>query len=377
MLTSERYVIFRRMNRRAFLLMSAAGALAVTAKCAGISMPSVFGRDSEAKLPDLCWGRVMTVNGDIRPSKMGMTLPHEYLVRDFNGIHEGSAIRYDMEKVFNLLMPYLLALKRTGCDTLVDCTPIYGGRNVRFLQRLSKASGVNILTNTGCSGTDKNRYLPEYVRTDTVEDIAFRWIRESWYGIGGTGIRPGFIQIGVEGTGLSALHGKLFQAAGKAHLQTGLPIMVHASDSISVLEGLSLLRKESVDASALIWAHTEESDMSDLLEVTRLGAWICLDNVKTTDITESIKTLYRLKKADMLDHVLISQAHYWSVDEKHELKKMGEDRMYLTIFNKLIPRLEKANFSRSDIRRLTEKNPQKAFEISVRKGKTHKKYLLF
>ena len=359
------------------MLMSAAGALAVTAKCAGISMPSVFGRDSEAKLPDLCWGRVMTVNGDIRPSKMGMTLPHEYLVRDFNGIHEGSAIRYDMEKAFNLLMPYLLALKRTGCDTLVDCTPIYGGRNVRFLQRLSKASGVNILTNTGCSGTDKNRYLPEYVRTDTVEDIAFRWIRESWYGIGGTGIRPGFIQIGVEGTGLSALHGKLFQAAGKAHLQTGLPIMVHASDSISVLEGLSLLRKESVDASALIWAHTEESDMSDLLEVTRLGAWICLDNVKTTDITESIKTLYRLKKADMLDHVLISQAHYWSVDEKHELKKMGEDRMYLTIFNKLIPRLEKANFSRSDIRRLTEKNPQKAFEISVRKGKTHKKYLLF
>ena len=79
----------------------------------------------------------------------------------------------------------------------------------------------------------------------------------------------------------------------------------------------------------------------------------------------------------MLDHVLISQAHYWAVDESRELKKMGEDRMYLTIFNKLIPRLEKANFSRSDIRRLTEKNPQKAFEISVRKGKTHKKYLLF
>ena len=359
------------------MLMSAVGALAITAKCAAISMPSVFGRDSEAKLPDLCVGRVMTVNGDIRPSKMGMTLPHEYLVRDFDGIHGGSAIRYDMEKAFNLLMPYLLALKRAGCDTLVECTPVYIGRNVRFLQRLSKASGLNILTNTGCSGTDKNRYLPEYVRTDTVEDIAFRWIRESWYGIGDTGIRPGFIQIGVEGTGLSAVHGKLFQAAGKAHLQTGLPIMVHAPDSISVLEGLSLLRKEGVDASALIWAHTAESDTADLLEVTRLGASVCMDNVKTASITESVKTLYRLKKADMLDHVLISQAHYWTVDEKHELKKMGEDRMYLTIFNKLIPRLEKANFSRSDIRRLTEKNPQKAFEISVRKGKTRKKYLLF
>ena len=75
------------------MLMSAAGALAVTAKCAAISMPSVFGRDSEAKLPDLCVGRVMTVNGDIRPSKMGMTLSHEYLVRDFDGIHEGNAIR--------------------------------------------------------------------------------------------------------------------------------------------------------------------------------------------------------------------------------------------------------------------------------------------
>lgn len=369
------------VKRRAFLLAAAAGMMAATAKCAALSVPSVsslFGAESQAELPDLCTGKVMSVCGPISPSKMGVTLPHEHVVCDFRGAENGGGIGYDMEVAFKQILPSLVALRAAGCQTLVDCTPAYVGRNVKFLARLSKASELNILTNTGYYGAQSNRYIPPATFNESAEDLAFRWMREAWYGIGETGIRPGFIKIGVDAGGLSGFQGKLFQAAGKAHLQTGLPIMVHASDGIAVAEGLSLLRKEGVDAEALIWAHANSATDEDRIEQARLGAWICLDGVRKEGVEAQVKMLKRLKKEDLLDRVLLSHDHYWEVKEGGTLSPVGESPMYLPLFNTLLPQLKAADFDRSEIRKMVEKNPQEAFEIGVRKGnKARKKYLLF
>lgn len=36
-----------------------------------------------------------------------------------------------------------------GCETIVEASPPLGGQNLMLMQKLSKASGVNIIVNTG------------------------------------------------------------------------------------------------------------------------------------------------------------------------------------------------------------------------------------
>jgi phosphotriesterase-related protein len=137
--------------------------------------------------------QVFTVTGSVPPEKLGVVLPHEHVLVDFIGADRVSRSRYDPEEVYRVALPYLQRLRQAGCRTLVDCTPAYLGRDPKLLQRLSRASGLYILTNTGWYGPANDKYLPDRVHSLTAEQIASEWIAEGQKGIEGTGIRPGFI----------------------------------------------------------------------------------------------------------------------------------------------------------------------------------------
>src|SRR5262245_41518723 len=95
---------------------------------------------------------VPTVMGPLGAHRLGLTLMHEHLLVDFIGADQASPSRYDGNLAFDVILPHLAKARAAGCETLVDCTPAYLGRDVRLLMRLSGASGVNILTNTGYYG---------------------------------------------------------------------------------------------------------------------------------------------------------------------------------------------------------------------------------
>ena len=82
-------------------------------------------------------GGVMTVEGLIEPDQLGVTLPHEHLLVDFVGADQISPSRYDAEEVFQRVLPYLQQVKQQGCQTLVECTPAYLGRDPLLLLRLA------------------------------------------------------------------------------------------------------------------------------------------------------------------------------------------------------------------------------------------------
>ena len=63
---------------------------------------------------------------------------------------------------------------------------------------------------------------------------------------------------------------------------------------------------------------------------------------------------------------------------KGEKSGLSLNQPYRIFFNSLLEALSEVDFSRADIRTLTEKNPRKAFEVGVRRaGKQRKKYFLF
>ena len=112
-----------------------------------------------------------------------------------------------------------------------------------LLKRLSEASGLHILTNTGYYGAANDKHVPAFAFTETAEQLAARWIREAERGIDGTGIQPAFMKIGVDEAPLSEIDTKLVRAAAITHLRTGLPIASHTSTGTAALEQLDLLAR--------------------------------------------------------------------------------------------------------------------------------------
>src|SRR5262249_1120258 len=72
---------------------------------------------------------------------------------------------------------------------------------------------------------------------------AARWLREWKDGIDDTGIRPGFIKIGVDAGALTVVNRKLVLAAARTHLENGLTIAAHTGDGVAALEEMKVLAR--------------------------------------------------------------------------------------------------------------------------------------
>ena len=189
------------LSRRTFLRT----ALTTTAAFAVLPRQAIAAEDFT--------GKIMTVLGPIEPGELGRTLAHEHGVVDFIGAEKTPRLRHDSQEAFATILPHLEKLKQLGCRSVVECTPNYIGRDVALLKRLATASGLHILTNTGYYGAAGNKFLPRHAYTESADELADRWLREWRDGIDGTGVRPGFLKLGVEKGKLSELHVKLVRAA--------------------------------------------------------------------------------------------------------------------------------------------------------------------
>jgi len=339
--------MFVAMNRRDFLRQAAV-----------LASSAVRVRAEYSK------GQVMTVLGLLSPSAMGTTLPHEHVLVDFIGAEQVSPARYDADEVFKTALPHLQRARDLGCKTFVDCTPAYIGRDPLILRRLAAETGLNILTNTGYYGAANDKYVPRGTYGESYNHLANRWIQESRTGIDQTGIKPGFIKIGVDSGPLSEIDRKIVRAAVVAHTATGLTIASHTGDSVAALEQLEVLKDHAISPSAWIWVHARKDPGSDaLLRAAGEGAWIEFDSIGPGKISQNVELVLSMKRANLLNRVLISQdAGWYHVGEPGG----GTFRPFDSLFVEFLPALKAAGLTEAEIRQLTVENPAKAFTIGVR-----------
>jgi phosphotriesterase-related protein len=309
--------------------------------------------------------RIMTVKGWIPANQIGLALTHEHILVDFIGADKVEPSRYNADEVFKVSIPKLLAAKERGCQTIMECTPAYLGRDVNLLKRLSEVSGLNILTNTGYYGAAGEKYLPAHAYTETANQIASRWIYEWENGIDGSGIKPGFIKSGVDKYPLSGTQRKIVEAAAITHLATGLTIGIHTGNGEAATEELKIIRAKGVNAGAWIWIHAQNEQNRELhILAANDGGWVSYDGVNTGSLSHCITFLKNMKKENLLSHVLLSHDSGWyHVGEPGG----GNYNDYNTITDKLIPSLKANDFTEDEIGLLFINNPAKAFTIGVRK----------
>ncbi|MBD2704057.1 phosphotriesterase [Spirosoma sp. BT702] len=302
---------------------------------------------------------VHTVTGPMPASKMGLTLIHEHILVDFIGADKITADRWKREDVVAKMLPYLQTLKQLGCQTLLDCTPAYLGKDTLLLKELSERSGIHLLTNTGYYGASDNKYLPAFAHTETADQLADRWIADFQNGIDGTGIRPGFIKIGVNPGSLSELHRKLVIAAARTHKRTGLTICSHTGPYVPAFEQLDLLKQEGVRPDAFVWVHAQGSNMVHYGRMVREGGWVSLDGLDTSNVDTYAETLLLMKENKFLHRTLLSHDAGWYDPDKPNGGSIGRD--YTVLFRQLMPTLNKRGFTNKDWKQILMENPAEAF----------------
>jgi len=338
------------MQRRAFLT-----ALAVT---------PLAHRASAAASEDA--GRILTVRGPVAPSALGVTLVHEHVLVDFIGADRVTPDRYDAEEVFRTALPHLVALRERGCQTLFEATPAYLGRDPRLLRRLSEASGLHLVTNTGYYGAAKDKHVPAHAYRETARQLADRWTREFRRGLEGSGIRPGFLKVGVDSGPLSDIDRKLVEAGALCHLDTGLTIAVHTGDGSAALGILALLKELGVSPEAWVWVHAQNAkDRPTQDWAARQGAWLEFDGVGWGPPDRYLKAVVDMKYRGHLGRVLISQdAGWYHVGEPGG----GTYHPYTGLFDEFVPALRAHGLTEGDIQMLLVDNPARAFAIGVKRA---------
>ena len=310
-------------------------------------------------------GILMTVNGPVPSGEMGVSLVHEHILVDFIGADSITDRRWDKSKVTDRALPFLKQIRELGCNTLIECTPAYLGRDPILLKTLSDSSGLNIVTNTGYYGAVNNKYIPRHAFTETADQLAARWINEWNSGIDGSGVKPGFIKIGVEKGNLTELHKKLAVAAARTHLQTGLTIASHTGPALPAFEQIDILKQEGVAPEAFIWVHAQsETDLTSHVKAARMGAWISLDGLNDNNLSDYVRMIKNLKENNLLNKILLSHDAGWYHPGE---ENGGGYRGYTTLFEKLIPVLRNEQISEKEIKQLLVLNPAKAFKIRIRK----------
>jgi len=311
---------------------------------------------------------IMTVRGPVPAHQIGWALVHEHLLVDFIGADSTGYSRWNRDSVINRVIPYLEEAMHYGLKTFIDCTPAYLGRDPLLLKELSEITGLQILTNTGYYGAMNYRFLPESFYQMNPEEIAEIWIDEAENGIDGTGIRPGFIKIGINpGDSLSEPDLKIITAAAIAHKKTGLMIASHTGQDAPAFAQLEVLKEKEVDPSAFIWVHAQRGTLEGNIRAARMGAWISLDNVNVEREEASIFSIdwyadriFALKQEDLLNKVLISHdAGWYSPGEPNG----GNFRGFTGVFAQLIPALKARGFTGEDIETLLSTNPENAFAL--------------
>lgn len=310
-------------------------------------------------------GNIMTVNGIVKASELGFTLSHEHILVDFIGADNYDPKRWNHNEVIRVVTPYLEEIKDLGCHSFVECTPEYIGRDPELLKKISDQTGMLFLTNTGFYGAADNKYMPRKAYELDSRSLAELWIKEAESGINGSGIKPGFLKIGVAPEPLSDLHQKIVSAAGLTHIETGLSIASHTGPAIPAFEEISLLQSQGVAPEAFIWVHAQNEDDGNLrLRAAKMGAWVSIDGLNPKNADQYVNWLKDFKKNDLLNKVLVSHdAGWYSPGEDGG----GSFTPYSAVFKELIPKLKSNGFTSTDIQQVFVINPRMAFSIKVRK----------
>ena len=246
--------------------------------------------------------RFKTVLGDIR-GELGVALAHEHICCYSEYAYQMAGKDYlDKEKLEAVAVSYLSWLKsKYSLSTFVDCTPVNIGRDVDLLKRVSERTQINIMCSTGFYYTDE-----PVLYSTSVDTLCAFMVSDA------QAVNAAVIKCAVDDDTISDYQKKILQACAKAHLYTGLPIVLHTNaKNQNARHALDILLAQAVDPKAITAGHLSDTeDLEFVKEVASCGCFIGLDRlyeeVSEEYVSKKTQSILELCRSGYEDQVLLS-----------------------------------------------------------------------
>ena len=305
-------------------------------------------------------GMIQTVNGLIKPEKLGFTHSHEHVLFDYFKMIMSYDVIFDDENVAE----YELNLyKAAGGEGLIDASSHGIGTNPIVLARLAEKTRLNIVL--GC-GWYREWVYEDVVIKKTSYELSEIMQKEILQGFGDTDIKAGFIgEIGTERNYIGALQERVFRAAAKASLATGVPVLTHTTHFGELaVEQINLLESEGMDPSRILISHLgDREDTKILLEIAKRGVYLSIDNIGYNGEgypTDQIRlgNVLCLIEADYLDRIVLGT----DIGTRSALKSYG-GRGFAWLLEVFVPMMLKAGITQQQIDQMMKVNIARAMTI--------------
>ena len=345
-------------------------------------------------------GKIQTVLGPIEPERLGITMTHEHLLIDlmcyFDVPEEASLRSYaDRPITMDLLgkMGQIWAMNRAnlqyydervsieearqyvyaGGGAIVDTTDFDLARDPLALQRISRATGLNVIMGAG-------HYVPIGHPADmddlTEAQIKDRIVRDVTVGVRDTGVKSGVIGELGNMYPLSENERKALRAAAGAQAETGAPISIHpGADDDSCMQILDVLMESGADPKNVIMGHLDFAikDLDRMAELAATGCYMEHDLFGFEDTNLMYLGSYAEMKSDVqrmealeflvsnghLDQILIGQ----DVCQGRQLTRFG-GKGYAHILESIVPRMRQRGFTQSQLDDILIHNPARALTFA-------------
>jgi len=292
---------------------------------------------------------VETVQGAVDGGDLGVTLIHEHVRFRDESIADQWPRAYTAEEEHAAAVDSVKAAAGNGVQTICDPTVMFGGRDVRFMQRVAEETGVRIVPSTGIYTYD---YLPHYFANRDADAMADLFVSDIEEGIQGTDIKAAFLKCAADEPGLTDGVEKVHRAVARASNRTGAPIMAHSRPaSVTGPKQIDIFEEEGVDLGRVQIAHTGDTDDLDYIEsVLERGVFIGMDRYGLDMFLPTDRrnaTLAELLRRGYADRMFVSQDYCATIDwfppEGEEMLVGGglvrEDWSMTLIFDEVLPAL--------------------------------------
>lgn len=286
-----------------------------------------------------------------------ITYIHEHMTIDLSGVKNNIDCKLnDFEKT----KKELLRLKELGVTRIVDVTNMGMGRNVEFITRLEKETGMEILMSTGYY---KEPFFPKEVEKLSIEKLEEKLINDIKIGIDGTNKKATFIgEIGTGFEKMTSLEEKVFIVASRVQKKIGVYISTHTSLGKLGHEQLDIIEKNGGNLEKVILGHTDLSkDIHYIETLLKRGVYISFDTIGKINYLSEEKRIEYIKylcDRGWENKILLSV----DLTRQSHLKENGGIG-YSYLLEEFVPKLLENGVELEKIEKFLVENPKKILGI--------------
>ncbi|SDJ18051.1 phosphotriesterase-related protein [Nonomuraea jiangxiensis] len=286
-----------------------------------------------------------TVTGPVRVTAVnGAVLPHEHLRTDMRwavGVDSDPHRWLDEEHTVAAELRELRHSDDLGL--VVELTCLGMGRDPASLARIAAGSRVPVIASTGLFAEPFTA-----VGEEDVDTLTARLMDEILSGVDGTGVFPGVIgEVGSWGAEPTPREERCLAAAGRAALQSRLPVATHGRSPLALLE---ILLGQDLPGSRVAVGYTG-ADLGAARKIVEAGAYVSL-SVLGLGPDQAARIALGLIEDGHAARLLISTG----LSRVGQVQKYGGPG-YAQLFHAVLPRLRECGVEEDTIRLITHDNP--------------------